>query len=215
MPTFFDVISGRMAHLKRFHSIEFGDISNYVKVGKTGILLKGNARHKRRIRIPTTATGKAVAAPTTVYAGNFVGYQFALNDEIYYTSEIVQRWDGATNIEVLLNWCVNEVYATNNGEVQWQIDWSAVPGDGTENINSPTHSGTLVTGDINIGTVLYGNFKTSLSTDLPAVNLNQQDLLGLRLKRIAIDDGSNPGVNPVILQVEMIITVDKLGQSII
>ena len=201
-----------MQHIKR--SSNFGDSENYVKLGSDGVSLVGDARYKRRIRIPITATGKAVAAPTTVYAGNFVGYEFAINDEIYFTSEIVQRWDEITNIDVLVNWCINEVYATNSGEVQWEMSWSAVPGDGSEGINVPAHSGTLVTGDLSIRTVLYGNSKASFSTNLPAINLTQEDLLGFKLKRIAIVGGNNPTANPVVLQTEMVVTLNKLGQAI-
>lgn len=197
-----------------FNNARLGNKDNCVKLDSKGLSLKGNAKCRRRVRIPASATGKGAAAPTTVYAGCFVGYRFGINDTVYYTSEIVQRWDGITDIEVLLNWCIDEVYITNNGKVQWQLDWCAVPSDGSESIDAPTHSGTLVSGDLNIGTVLYSNIKTLFTTNIPAAGLGQYDLLGLKLTRIALDDGANPTAKPVALQAEMIVTLDKLGQKI-
>ena len=198
-----------------FNEARIGSKNNCVKLNSDGLLLKGDARSRRRVRISMSATGKAAAAPTTVYVGSFAGYRFDINDAIYYTSEIMQRWDEITDIEVLLNWCINEVYLTNNGKIQWQLDWCAVPGDGSEGIDAPVHSGTLVSGDLNIGTILYGNIKTTFTTDLPAASLGQFDLLGLKLTRIALDSGSNPTAKPVALQAEMIVTIDKLGQKIV
>lgn len=94
------------------------------------------------------------------------------------------------------------------------MNWSGVSGDKLEGVGAPEHSGVLVTGDLDVGTVLYGNSKVAFPTKLLAINLHQQDLLGFKLTRIAINDGSNPAVNPVVLQVEMVATLDKLGEKV-
>jgi len=194
------------------HKTTFGDSTNYAKFKLDGELnLHGTAKYQRRIRIPIQSTGKAVAAPTTVYVGNFSGYAFGIGDSVYFVQELPKRWDGITDIQLNINWAVNEVYATQSAKVKWQLDWSAVPEDGSEGINNPTHSGTLTTGDVNIGTVLYGERETAFTAIIPATSLSESDVIGLKLTRVALDAGVNPTAIPIGLQVEFIITMDKLG----
>lgn len=190
----------------------FGDATNYVNLSSTGILLNGTAKYKSRERVPVAGLGKAVAAPVNTYVGNYMGLAFAINDTVYYNISLPYRWDELTAINANLLWAINEAYATNSGEVQWQLDWSATPKDMSEALDAPTHFGTLVTGDINIPVTAKTLADTTFSTSVPQASLSAHDLLGFKLSRIAIVAGNNPTAAPIAFELELVMTFNKLGE---
>lgn len=188
-----------------------GDANNYVNLSKTGIDLAGTARYKRRIRVPIFGLGKAVAAPVDTYVGNYMGYAFDINDIVYLTQGIPYRWDELTVMDANIIWAINEAYALQNAEVKWQIDWSATPKDDGEAIDAPPHTGTITTGDVNISATAYYLISSAFNS-VPAANFEINNLLGIKLLRVALDDGVNPIADPIALELELIMTFNSLGE---
>lgn len=143
--------------------------------------------------------GKGVSAPTQVVIGNYTGWEFTVGDDAVFDVEMPHDADADFDIGVHFTFVVNEAYATNSGEVQWQIDYSCTPHiDGGETITAPTHSGTLTSGDVNIPATIYEPEHVN-SMSIPAADWDNGDIIGIKLSRIAITAGNNPTANPVLL----------------
>lgn len=149
------------------------------------------------IAVQNANFGGGGTAPTASIVGNYNGWLFTINDDSVFTIELPLHLDPAEDIEVHLQWAINEAFATASGEVQWQVEWSLIPFDSTEPINAPTHTGTLTTGDINIPTT--ANHLTSTELVIPAANVASGDTLGVTLTRIALVGGVDPTAEPLVI----------------
>lgn len=158
---------------------------------------KRNTFATKHLSIQNADLGKGTTAPTQVITGYYTAWEFTTGDDATMSLELPHDLDTTKDIELHFSWYIDEAYATNSGEVQWQVDWALTPSDSTEAIDSPTHSGTLTTGDINIpATAKYLTQTNSLTIN--ASNISTDDILGIKLSRIAIDDGSNPTADPAV-----------------
>ena len=160
----------------------------------TAVTLGAQAEH---ISIQNANFGSGATAPTQTNVGNYNGWSFGINDDSIFNLELPHNLDSAEDIEVHISWVVNEAFATNSGEVNWQIDWSLTPWDGTEAIDAPTHTGTVTSGDVNIPTTAYHIEHTIMT--IAAANVADLDTLGVTLSRIALVGGTNPTAEPVII----------------
>ena len=149
------------------------------------------------ISIQNANFGKGATAPTQVTVGNYNGWTFTIGDDSVFNIELPHNMDSSQNIEVHITWAINEAYATANGEIQWQVDWSLVPHDKTETLTAPTHTGTLTSGDIDIPATAYAVDHVVFT--IPAANVADLDTLGVTFSRIALVGGVNPTAEPTII----------------
>jgi len=191
------------------------DGGNYFKIaGDTGELsLAGNARVKIPIKIFTSAElQRGLTPPSSGALGNFAFEQYTIDDDSILNLAVFNRRESGTDIEVIIRWAVDETYAYNSAEVQWQIKWSAIPDDGSIAIDNPTYSGTVESGDVNIPTIAKSKKETIIK--IPGTNISNTDGIGFTLKRIALDGGNNPVEEPGITLIAIVITSNKLGELI-
>lgn len=161
----------------------------------------------------TANLGKGTSAPVNVIVGNFNTWEFNINDDAVMNMKLSPDIDFTKNINVHVLWICGENYAANSGEVQWQLTWSSVHDNGTESLAAPTHSGTLVSGDINIPTSA-NHIKHTQNFTVSAGNLSFGDSFGMTLKRIAIDSGNNPVAKPRVINVHVTYAVRKFPQML-
>lgn len=190
-----------------------GGTTNYASFASDGELtLHGTARVKKEFEIVAASLSPGASGATEVNVGNYHAWQFGIGDDVITSFEIPHDWDSSTNLEVIIYWAINEAYVTNSGEVQWRVQWSACPVGETEAINSPTHTGTIDYGDQDIPATAYYLTETSAGV-ISSASLTAGDLIGLTIDRVALDDGSNPSAEPLILHIEIHYTSDKLGEA--
>ena len=191
-----------------------GGTTDYVSFDDDGEMsLYGNARVKKENKLNILSFAPGASGATQTNIGNFTGWAFGINDDMITNFEVPEDWDTSTNLEIKIYWYIDEAYSANSGEVQWEVSWSALPSDESEAIDSPTHTGTIDYGDQDIPATAKYLTKTSSGT-IASASLSAGDLIGLTIKRIALDDGNDPTSEPVIVHVEVKYTSDKLGESI-
>ena len=176
--------------------------------------LVGTARVKKEIGLNAVniATGASGVVLNTDYLP-YIGYDFGIGDNMYTQFEVPHDWDSSSNIEVKIYWAINEAYATNDGEIQWAIDWKACPTDETEAIDAPTHTGSIDFGDQDLPATAKYLTATSAGS-IAAASLSEGDLVGMDINRVALDDGNNPsGDEPILYRVEIEYTSNKLGEA--
>lgn len=139
---------------------------------------------------------------TTASIGDAEWQEFSIGDYVTFQTELPEDVEVGRDINLYIDRAIDEAYATNNGEVQWQIEWALVPTDWSEAIDAPTHSGTLVTGDINIPNTAKWLTETA-SLAIASSNISEWDLLVAKVSRIAIDDGTDPTADPVAFTMHM------------
>lgn len=189
-----------------------GGTTNYTQIAADGtITMVGTARVTRRIVLGNAALGKGAVAPAEVVIGNFESWEFDIGDNAVLDLELPPDYSAGTDLTVNVHWYINEAYATNTGEVRWQVAWSALPHGGTEAIDAPTHTGTVDTGDINIpATAKY--FTNNDVGTISGASLSVGDSVGLKLSRIALVGGNNPTADPAAVHLEVIYTSNSLGE---
>lgn len=195
-------------------SLEIGDGTNYTEIKSDGeINLHGTARVKKEFDISITKLSPGGSGATTAQIGNYAGESFDINDDVVGSFEVPHDCDTSENLEFRVYWAIDEAYATNSGEVQWELDWSATSADETEALDSPTHTGTIDFGDQDIPATAKYLTRTSAGV-LSSASLSDDDLVGFTVKRIALDGGSNPTADPIAFRVEVEYTSNKLGEAL-
>jgi len=198
-----------------FHIMDIGDVSggNYTSFANDGELTQsGTARTKKEVEIEATSLAPGSTGPDATILGNYLGYSYDIGNDSVADFELPYDWASGTDLEVKIYWYCNEDYATDSGEVQWRVQWSAMPKDASETVDSPTHTGTIDFGDQNIP----ANAKTLTTTSagtIAAASLSSGDFIGLTIDRVALDGGNNPTADPVIVRIEIEYTSDVLGEA--
>jgi len=200
--------------LRQATAIGDGGTTNYTNFAADGELTQfGTARTKKEFQIIATSFSPGASGATEVNVGNYHGWSFGINDDVIISFEVPHDWDSSTNIELVIYWAINEAYATGSGEVQWRARWSATPVGETEAINAPTHTGTIDYGDQDIPATAY--YLTSSSAGvISSASLTAGDLIGVTLDRVALDDGSNPVAEPLVVHIEVHYTSNKFGEAL-
>lgn len=190
-----------------------GGTTNYLGVDASGRLtLYGAARVMDEIEVFPSALGRGSTKPDEVNVGNFSGLSYDIGDDSIFQVEVPSDWDSSSALTMYIYWYINEAYATGSGEIQWRARWSACPTDGSELVTGPTHTGTIDFGDQNIHATANRLVKSNAGT-IAAASLTAHDMIGLTLDRVALDGGSNPTADPVILRVEFTYISNKLGDA--
>lgn len=189
-----------------------GGSTNYAAFAADGTLsLLGTARADYHVVLTNADLGKGATAATQVIVGDFTVWEFGINDDAVLDWELPSNWAPGTDVVIHIHWQINEAYVTNSGEVQWEFDWAACPNDGSEPLDGPTHTGTLDAGDADIHATARHLVDTTIGT-ISGASLTAADSIGLTLKRIALDDGSDPSAEPGICHVEIHYTIDGFGE---
>ncbi len=189
--------------------------TNFVQVATDGTMtFEGTARKTKHIIITNADLGKGASGASEAIVDNYTAWEFGINDDAVVSWELPADWATGTDITIFLHWQINEAYALNNGEVQWQVDWSACPHDETEALDAPTHSGTLDGGDQNIPATTRYLTHTEVGT-ISGASLSDEDALGFTITRITPDTGA-PGVNPAaepgVIHFEIHYVCDRIGE---
>ena len=189
-----------------------GGVTNYLGVGTDGTLtLYGTARKTKHVVISNADLGKGATGASEAIVGKYTVWEFGLNDDAVMDLEVPPDWASGTDILVSIHWQINEAYAAANGEVQWEVTWAATPHDETEALDGPTHTGTLDGGDQDIPAVARHLTYTDIGT-ISGASLSAEDAIGLTLKRVALDGGTDPTAEPGVVHLELAYTVDSFGE---
>jgi hypothetical protein len=184
-----------------------GGSTNYAQFAADGELtFAGTARVTKSIDIENANLGKGASAPTEVIVGNFAVWEFGVNDDAVFDIVVPHDYASGTDMTFNVVWQINEA---GGDEVQWQIDYESIPADSTQAIGG---AGTQVkSGDVVVpATVRY---LTETPMTIAAANIAANEHCGITLKRIAIDDGVAPGVEPGVVDVHIEYISDKLGEA--
>jgi len=187
---------------------------NYIEIASNGFLtMHGDARVLFPIKVFTAAElQRGLAPPDSGVLGNFSFEEYTIDDDSILNTAIWDSRENSTDILVYIRWGIDEAYATNSGEIQWQIEWSTVPDDSSEPLDSPIHSGTVQSGDLNIPATAKTILETILT--IPGDDITNGDELGISLSRIDIDDGTDPTAEPGVVIVAILTYTNKLGVPI-
>lgn len=186
-----------------------GGVANHANIAADGtVTLTGTARVTKRIFLNNAAFTKGATAPVQVILGNLNGWEFDINDDAVMTIMMPDDWDSTTNLTIKVCWYIDEAYAADK-EIQWRIDWSALPHDFTEAVDAPTHSGQIDSGDIDIPAVAKRMGASTIGT-IVAANLSAGDMLGFTLSRIAVTH-DDPSAKPTIHHLIIEYTSNKIG----
>lgn len=191
-------------------TLQTGGVANYTLFAADGKqTMVGTARVVKDVEIPLTAFGKGVAAPATVYIGNYIGYEYSVNDTAYFCTEVPYDWDSTSDLKIELHWYIDEAYATApNGEVRWNLIYTATKEDGSEAVDAAT--ATIDSGDINIPATAKRLVQTELA--IPAAGLQAHDVIGVQVKRVALVGGNNPTAKPTLIGALIEYYSNKLGE---
>ena len=186
-----------------------GGTTNYANVAADGtITLLGTAKVTKKVFLSNAAFTKGGTAPVQVILGNLNGWEFDIGDDAVMTSILPDDWDPTTDIIIKACWYIDEAYAVDK-EIQWRVDWSALPHDFSETVDAPTHSGFIESGDINIPAVAKRMGSSTVGT-IVAASLSAGDMLGFKISRIAVTE-DDPTAKPTIHHLILQYTADRIG----
>lgn len=189
-----------------------GGTTNYAQFGTDGSLtLVGTARVRKEIEITAVSIAPGASGVTLTTNGLFIGEAFGINDDMHALFEVPHDWATGTNFEIKVYWYIDEAYGVG-AEVQWQITWAACPTNASEPIDNPTHTGTIDFGDQNIPATAKFLTKTPAGT-IAGGSLSVSDVVALNVSRVALDGGTNPTAEPVMIRLEIDYLSDKLGEA--
>lgn len=187
-----------------------GGATNYASFAADGTLtLAGTARVTKQVYLNNAAFTKGTTAPTQVILGNLNAWEFDIGDDAVMTHMLPDNWAVGTNLTIKVCWYIDEAYASDK-EVQWRVDWSALPHDFSETVDSPTHFGQIDSGDINIPTNAK-EMGTSTVGTISGGSLTAEDMLGFTLSRIDVTN-DDPTKDPAIHHLIIEYTSDRLGE---
>jgi hypothetical protein len=206
-----DIITASSFKLYGPGTLGDGGTTNYAAFAADGELaLHGTARVEKEVNVAIRDFAPGASGPQDEIYGDYHVKEFTIGDDAIVDFELPHDWAAGTDLSVYVIWMIDEAYATGSGEVQWQITWSACPTGATEAIDAPTHSGTLDFGDQNIPATAKYLTRSAVGT-ISGASLSAEDLIGLTVSRVALDDGSNPTAEPGIAHLQVHYTADKLG----
>jgi len=162
----------------------------------------------KQIYLNNAAFTKGTTAPTQVILGNLNAWEFDIGDDVVMTIMLPFDWATGTDITIKVCWYIDEAYVADK-EIQWRVDWSALPHNFSEAVDAPTHSGQIDSGNINIPAIAKRMGLSTIGT-IVAANLSAHDMLGFTLSRIAVTN-DNPTADPAIHHLIIEYTADKLG----
>lgn len=189
--------------------ISNNDDVNYSQIADDGVVtLGGTGRIIRKMYLNNAAFTKGGTAPTQVILGNLNGWEWDIGDDAVMTRMLRTDWAVGTDLTIGVCWYIDEAYAADK-EIQWRVDWSALPHDFSETVDAPVHSGQIDSGDIDIPAVAK-RMGTSTIGIVSGASLSAEDMLGFTLSRIAVTN-DNPTAKPTAHHLVIEYISDKLG----
>jgi len=175
-----DIIAGQIYTLAY-------DGTNFQIVGNSGV-----PNYTKTTNLNITGKGVGGTKTTTTIIDNSIVEQYSIGDEVFFDAAPGYDYmSGDLTIDV--DFC--PMGAEVGKEVQWQLIY--LTHDAGEVINGTT--GTLSSGDIALSSTQYLSQVTSFT--IPAANVKEE--IHFRVKRIAIDTGSEPATEPAIVHVHI------------
>ena len=151
-----------------------------------------------RLSIQNADFGKGASSPTQTTIGNYSIWSFTTLNDAVFSINLPADLDIAEDIEVHIEWgCPTAVASTF---IVWDMAWSLIPNDASEALTSPTLTGTMNSGDIQVPAL--ANSLTNYIGTIPASNLSEGDILGITLTRPAAS-GTAPASDPWIVAVHL------------
>jgi len=175
------------------------------------VILTGDGRVKSEFTVQAVNLDRGNQGPDAVILGNALGYSYDVGDDSVFSFEIPYDCDTSEDLKIEVYWYIDEARDGTNQEVQFRLQWSACPADETEAIDAPTHTGTIDFGDKLIPAV--AKHLTEFSGTIAAASITDSDYVSCTIDRIAIDGGAAPTADPVIVQIEIEYTINKLGKA--
>lgn len=190
-------------------SATFGDSTNYASFATDGELtLHGTARVEQFLE-GLSITGRGGSAPVArTTESPYLSYTFNIGDDSHQTFEAPYAMDYGDVAYIKIHWYTH--LDQTDDEVQWQATWNSIPEGGGEAINAG--STTDASGDVNCPTQYH--IQETLIETIVASSIAQDDIVGIEISRIAIDDGTDPTISSIhLLSIEFEYYMNKLGEA--
>ena len=183
------------------------DNTNYISIGNEGeIVLIGNARVKRHIRVSAPSWKLGVTAPTPGYEGIVPTLDFdsSSDDSVHYSLIVPYRLDTTTNMSFSVDWNYDGV--SDDGNVTWCLEYIIFNEDEIVDGTTTTICQLSETENKN-ETLIRTKFTQEMNTDL-----NPHKIIGLRLYR-DVSEGTLSG-DIKFIQSHFEFTQNKLGRAL-
>lgn len=211
-----DLYASNMRHIKMQGGITtIGNVdgNNSVQLNWYGPpTCAGTAMPTRTIAIPCSELAIGYISPDPVLTGYFRGMSYDIGDDSIFTvkvpNEAYSDPDTQVNLEVSVLWYAAEPYSLASGEVQWQIEWGSNFCQANVAIDAPAYSGLFKSGDQPIAGLSKAVTSTLIGTASGIIY--NQDIVGFKLSRVALDSGTDPIPDPVVVGVLVQYVADKL-----
>lgn len=173
------------------------------------IILGAGSLVERHLRIDAKRFWNPPASfPGASFEGLFRTLDFDKNTEesVYCFGFVPLRWKPASDITIVINWLHDSV---DNGVVVWGIEYKSIKTGETI-----AGAGTIITQN-SAGTHTAGQLiSTTFTTKILGSNLEEDDIIGIRLFRKAADGSDTLNEDARFVSMHTYFTQDKLGKSI-
>lgn len=186
-----------------------GGTTDYVEIKADGeINLHGTARAQQCVTLANLDLSKGGTSPDQVITGNFIGWSYDTGDDSVFMFKLPDDWATGTDLSIRMRYYIDEAYITNNGEVRFQVAWTAVPADASEAIDGAS---TTVQGADQDIPATAKHLQTYTIGTIAGGSLAAGDDVGMTFSRIALTGGSDPTADPVVTCIGVVYTKDRLG----
>ena len=158
-----------------------------------------------RIEIPIETLAAGAIPPAPVTTAPYRGYAYTVGDDSYFQFalpiDMMEETNPSTtpaDTGIFIRWGCNETYAANTGSVRWQIAWETCSQN--SEVLAAGRAGRYQTNDIQVPTLARQVQETRVG-DLMDQYIEVGDTIGVRLSRIATENGATPVQEPEIYAV--------------
>ena len=127
-------------------------------------------------------------------------------ERVYFVVHVPKDWAEGTDIKVALYWTPTSGAA---GGVAWEMNWEAIAAESNETLGT---GNTLVNMHDTTQELDNELLETPYGT-IPGSALEQNDTIGIRIRRDHDDDDDTYGADAALIHVEIEYIADKLGEK--
>lgn len=187
-----------------------GHLDNLYLYGSNPVTLVGSGKVYFELRPDLDfETVRANGLPTRVFRGVFGGFSlptYAVGEELFFDICIPDRWDGTSSSYVHLDCWLNTAQDAANDAFRLQVAYNSY----TPNVDVVPNTSTNV--EVETTTGAASQFQSySISFTVPAGTMVEDDILALRLRRIAVVTGNEIDGEIVVDHMGVIFLRDTLG----